>query len=261
MNASVCAGVKVALIRQVAEMGDAFDLLRKWLTCSEHKIRFYEQGYKWSSQQEEEELDKIEELQRAIRVAEAAARSSYISHRAFLLGQQLKAGAISPSQKEVYAFLKCTLDRFGWLFGETEPSHPKSEENIEDSFGRLTGDEIAVGVRREVMYPFGAGLLGAQGTPPTGKILKHLLSAISVGPLPLPVSLMLFPMSPFLVPVLSLWLSTTVDKLVECRTRLRDLKMQCALNQASADWRFFNINAPTAPAEGAERANEKGDAS
>ncbi|CDJ36287.1 LOW QUALITY PROTEIN: Predicted coiled coil protein, related [Eimeria mitis] len=108
----------VALIRQVAEMGDAFDLLRKWLTCSERKvglaahnlifrgllhtrelwrdnprynIRYYEQGYKWSYQQEQEELEKIEELQRAIRVAEAAARSSYISHRAFLLGQQLKA--------------------------------------------------------------------------------------------------------------------------------------------------------------------------
>ncbi|CDI74620.1 Predicted coiled coil protein, related [Eimeria praecox] len=97
----------VALIRQVAEMGDAFDLLRKWLTCSERKIRFYEQGYKWSSDQEQEELYKIEELQRAIRVAEAAARSSYISHRAFLLGQQLKACTVNPSQKEVYAFLKC----------------------------------------------------------------------------------------------------------------------------------------------------------
>lgn len=51
-------------------------------------------------------IPRIEELQRAIRVAEAAARSSYISHRSFLLGEQLKGSTVNAAQNDVYAFLK-----------------------------------------------------------------------------------------------------------------------------------------------------------
>ncbi|KAL8270524.1 hypothetical protein Esti_005561 [Eimeria stiedai] len=146
---------KALLIRQIAERGDVFDLMRKWLICSERKIRFYEQGYIWSPQQEEEELEKIEELQRAIRVAEAAARSSYISHRAFLLGEQLKACTINASQADVYSFLRASLDRFGWIFGEVEPYQPKGDDGQAITFWRDVGDAMAPIPLREQIYPFG----------------------------------------------------------------------------------------------------------
>lgn len=35
---SLTSLVQVVLIRQIAERGDIFDLLRKWLTCSERKV-------------------------------------------------------------------------------------------------------------------------------------------------------------------------------------------------------------------------------
>lgn len=51
-----------------------------------------------------------------------------------------------------------TLDRFGWLFGETEPSQPKVEEWAEACFGLPAGDEVAATARGEAIYPFGGQL-------------------------------------------------------------------------------------------------------
>ncbi|KAL8439885.1 hypothetical protein Efla_000857 [Eimeria flavescens] len=156
------AATQAHFIRQIAERGDVFDFMRKWLICSEHKIRFYERSYLWSPQQEQEELNKIEELQRSVRVAEAAARSSYISHRAFLLGEQLKACTVNSSQAEVYSFLRTSLDRFGWIFGEVEPYQPKGDDDKEMPFWRDVGDSMAPIPLREQIYPFAAVEGGVQ---------------------------------------------------------------------------------------------------
>ncbi|XP_026191972.1 uncharacterized protein LOC34621809 [Cyclospora cayetanensis] len=228
---------KARIMRQIAERGDVFDLLRKWLICSEHKVRFYEQGYKWSPQQEEDALEKIEELQRAIRVAEAAARSSYISHRAFLLGEQLKACTLNASQGDIYAFLKETLDRFGWLFGEVEPYLPKGADDQVVPFWRDAGDLLAPIPLREQLYPFG----GLEGGPqlslvPDVCVLRSVEKLVPAGEY-----LKLKNIHALLQLDFS-ELKETVDKLMECRTQLRDLRTQCALNQASADWRVFETH-------------------
>ncbi|CDJ68243.1 hypothetical protein, conserved [Eimeria necatrix] len=244
---------KVVLIRQIAERGDIFDLLRKWLTCSERKIRFYEQGYKWTAQQEEDELNKIEELQRAIRVAEAAARSSYISHRAFLLGEQLKACTTNSSYGDIYFFLKVTLERFGWLFGDVEPYQPTDEDNREVPFWRDAGDRFAPIPLREQIYPFG----GLEGGPqlslvPDVCVLRSVEKLVPAG------EYMKLKNTHALLELDFSELKETVDKLVECRTRMRDLKTQCALNQASSEWKFFTAHQAALVDETA--VEEEGDA-
>ncbi|OEH78276.1 hypothetical protein cyc_05460 [Cyclospora cayetanensis] len=205
--------------------------------CGFLKVRFYEQGYKWSPQQEEDALEKIEELQRAIRVAEAAARSSYISHRAFLLGEQLKACTLNASQGDIYAFLKETLDRFGWLFGEVEPYLPKGADDQVVPFWRDAGDLLAPIPLREQLYPFG----GLEGGPqlslvPDVCVLRSVEKLVPAGEY-----LKLKNIHALLQLDFS-ELKETVDKLMECRTQLRDLRTQCALNQASADWRVFETH-------------------
>ncbi|KAL8447507.1 hypothetical protein Emed_004295 [Eimeria media] len=222
---------KALLIRQIAERGDVFDLMRKWLLCSERKIRFYEQGYLWSTQQEEEELEKIEDLQRAIRVAEAAARSSYISHRAFLLGEQLKACTINASQADIYSFLRASLDRFGWIFGEVEPYQPKGDDGQAISFWRDAGDSLKPIPLREQIYPFGGKSNrrplegGAQlSLVPEVCVLRPVEKLVPAGEyLKLKNTHALLELDFMELREVH---QQTVDKLVECRTRLRDLKTQ-----------------------------------
>eukprot|EP00070_Physeter_catodon_P036481 XP_028343375.1 uncharacterized protein LOC114485775 [Physeter catodon] len=111
---------KFRVVRKVAEAGDVFDYLRKWLLCSENKILFYETGYSLGEKDKLELLGRIRVLQDEIRVAAAVARSSYISLRAMLLGEQLKFYTRNAPTPSVYTFVDTALNRFGWIFGEME---------------------------------------------------------------------------------------------------------------------------------------------
>ncbi|PHJ25914.1 hypothetical protein CSUI_000229 [Cystoisospora suis] len=115
---------KLKMVRTVAEAGDVFDFLRKWLLCSENKVKFYEMGYKMTEEEAQEQRRKIQRLQNEIRIAEAVARSSYISVRSILLDEQLKSYTRSAEIPSMYSFVKTSLDRFGWVFGEIELVKP-----------------------------------------------------------------------------------------------------------------------------------------
>ncbi|CBZ54037.1 conserved hypothetical protein [Neospora caninum Liverpool] len=115
---------KLAMVRKVAEAGDIFNFLRKWLLCSENKIKFYEMGYKMNKNEASDQRRKIRELQDELRIAEAVARSSYISVRSILLDEQLKSYTKHAEVPDVFSFVKTSLERFGWIFGEIEAVQP-----------------------------------------------------------------------------------------------------------------------------------------
>ncbi|PFH34421.1 hypothetical protein BESB_064520 [Besnoitia besnoiti] len=115
---------KLQMVRRVAEAGDIFSYLRKWLLCSENKIKFYEMGHKMTKDEVKGQRRKIRELQEELRIAEAVARSSYISVRSILLDEQLKSYTKRAEVPDVYSFVKTSLERFGWILGETEIVQP-----------------------------------------------------------------------------------------------------------------------------------------
>ncbi|KEP60619.1 UNVERIFIED_CONTAM: hypothetical protein HHA_200330 [Hammondia hammondi] len=117
-------GQKLKMVRRVAEAGDIFNFLRKWLLCSENKIKFYEMGHKMGKEEAKDQRRKIQELQDELRIAEAVARSSYISVRSILLDEQLKSYTKHAEVPDIFSFVKTSLERFGWIFGEVESVRP-----------------------------------------------------------------------------------------------------------------------------------------
>eukprot|EP00920_Eleutheroschizon_duboscqi_P039867 GHVT01095628.1.p1 GENE.GHVT01095628.1~~GHVT01095628.1.p1 ORF type:complete len:577 (-),score=155.79 GHVT01095628.1:984-2714(-) len=114
---------KVAIIRSIVEAGDVFNFLKKWLICSEFKVRYYETGCFLTPGEEGSLRSRISDLQQEVRVAEAVARAFYVSHRSHLLTERLGALEERKVYSDYYALAKETLNRFGWALGERSAHH------------------------------------------------------------------------------------------------------------------------------------------
>lgn len=72
-----------------------------------------------------------------MRVAEAAARSSYIAHRSYLLGEQLKAYTINSPLGDIFKFLKKVINSYGTFTVKLTQLHPVCSLRMEPSGFRL----------------------------------------------------------------------------------------------------------------------------
>ncbi|ETB62726.1 hypothetical protein YYC_00416 [Plasmodium yoelii 17X] len=126
---------KIKTIKEIIEIGDIFDYLHKLVILCQTKIKFYEQSYKYTDEQQNELLTHLEYIIKETKLAEANARVSYITHRSKILEERLLYYINRKAPSDYFYFANITLRRLGWIFGEIETLNPihlincKNEQN------------------------------------------------------------------------------------------------------------------------------------
>ncbi|CDU20181.1 conserved Plasmodium protein, unknown function [Plasmodium yoelii] len=126
---------KIKTIKEIIEIGDIFDYLHKLVILCQTKIKFYEQSYKYTDEQQNELLTHLEYIIKETKLAEANARVSYITHRSKILEERLLYYINRKAPSDYFYFANITLRRLGWIFGEIETLNPihlincKNEKN------------------------------------------------------------------------------------------------------------------------------------
>ncbi|SCM13038.1 conserved Plasmodium protein, unknown function [Plasmodium chabaudi adami] len=115
---------KIKTIKEIIEIGDIFDYLHKLVILCQTKIKFYEQSYKYTDEQQNELLTQLEYIIKETKLAEANARVSYITHRSKILEERLSYYINRKVPSDYFYFANITLRRLGWIFGEIETLTP-----------------------------------------------------------------------------------------------------------------------------------------
>ncbi|SCM05930.1 conserved Plasmodium protein, unknown function [Plasmodium chabaudi chabaudi] len=115
---------KIKTIKEIIEIGDIFDYLHKLVILCQTKIKFYEQSYKYTDEQQNELLTQLEYIIKETKLAEANARVSYITHRSKILEERLLYYINRKVPSDYFYFANITLRRLGWIFGEIETLTP-----------------------------------------------------------------------------------------------------------------------------------------
>ncbi|VWU51884.1 conserved protein, unknown function [Hepatocystis sp. ex Piliocolobus tephrosceles] len=121
---------KIKTIKEVMEIGDIFDYLHKLIILCQTKIKYYEEGYKYTEEKEKNILNTLENMIKETKLSETNARVCYITHRSKILDERLEFYLNNKTPTDYFYFACTTLRRLGWIFGEIEVLQPiKINEN------------------------------------------------------------------------------------------------------------------------------------
>ncbi|CAA9989956.1 conserved Plasmodium protein, unknown function [Plasmodium knowlesi strain H] len=152
---------KIKTIKEVVEIGDIFDYLHKLIILCQTKIKFYEQCYKYSEEQQKEITNLIAYMIKETKLSEANARVCYITHRSRILEERLLHYITMKQPSDYFHFACTTLRRLSWVFGEIEVLKPmKVSDQCEQEYPLYSYvDDMNTIPMREKIY-FNEGLEG-----------------------------------------------------------------------------------------------------
>ncbi|ANQ09677.1 Uncharacterized protein PCOAH_00042080 [Plasmodium coatneyi] len=152
---------KIKTIKEVVEIGDIFDYLHKLIILCQTKIKFYEQCYKYSEEQQKEITNLITYMIKETKLSEANARVCYITHRSRILEERLLHYMTMKPPSDYFHFACTTLRRLSWVFGEIEVLKPmKVSDQGEEEYPLYSYvDDMNTIPMREKIY-FNEGLEG-----------------------------------------------------------------------------------------------------
>ncbi|EUD67680.1 hypothetical protein C922_01866 [Plasmodium inui San Antonio 1] len=152
---------KIKTIKEVVEIGDIFDYLHKLIILCQTKIKFYEQCYKYSEEQQKEITNLITHMIKETKLSEANARVCYITHRSRILEERLLHYITMKQPSDYFHFACTTLRRLSWVFGEIEVLKPMKVGDQSDQEYPLYSyiDDMNIIPMREKIY-FNEGLEG-----------------------------------------------------------------------------------------------------